>query len=75
MLFITKRYEYVTKYAELRDEEYLYFKNKSIVDGAEVEIETKIKVSHKNDDEQAQINSGYVDRIKQTRDYIMYFYN
>lgn len=75
MLFITKRYEYVTKYAELRNEEYLYFKNKSIVDGAEVEIETKVKVSYKNDDEQAQINSGYVERIKQTRDYIMYFYN
>ena len=75
MLFITKRYEYVTKYAELRNEEYLYFKNKSIVDGAEVEIETKVKVSYKSDDEEAQINSGYVDRIKQTREYIMYFYN
>ena len=75
MLFITKRYEYVTKYAELRNEEYLYFKNTSIVDGAEVEIETKVKVSYKNDDEEARINSGYVDRIKQTREYIMYFYN
>ena len=75
MLFITKRYEYVTKYAELRNEEYLYFKNKSIVDGAEVEIETKVKVSYKSDDEQSQINSGYVDRIRQTREYIMYFYN
>lgn len=75
MLFITKRYEYVTKYAELRNEEYLYFKNTSIVDGAEVEIETKVKVSYKSDDEQSQINSTYVDRIKQTREYIMYFYN
>ena len=75
MLFITKRYEYVTKFAELRNEEVLYFKNKSIVDGAEVEIETKVKVSYKNDDEETKINSGYVDRIKQTRDYIMYFYN
>ena len=75
MLFITKRYEYVTKFAKLRNEEILYFKNKSIVDGAEVEIETKVKVSYKNDDEEAQINSKYVDRIAQTRDYIMYFYN
>ena len=75
MLFITKRYEYVTKFAKLRNEEILYFKNKSIVDGAEVEIETKVKVSYKNDDEEAQINSKYIDRIAQTRDYIMYFYN
>ena len=75
MLFITKRYEYVTKFAELRNEEVLYIRNTSIVDGAEVEIETKVKVSYKNDDEEAQINSSYVDRIKQTRDYILYFYN
>ena len=75
MLFITKRYEYVTKFAELRNEEYLYFKNKSIIDGAEVEIETKVKVSYKNDDEEAKVNSAYVERIRQTREYILYFYN
>ena len=75
MLFIAKRYEYVTKFAELRNEEVLYFKNKSIVDGAEVEIETKVKVSYKSDDENATISSNYVERIKQTRAYILYFYN
>lgn len=75
MLFITKRYEYVTKFAELRNEEFLYFKNKSIIDGAEVEIETKVKISYKNDDEEAKVNSAYVERIRQTREYILYFYN
>ena len=74
-LFISKRYEFVSKFAELHNEEILYFKNKSIVDGAEVEIETKIKVSYKKEDEETKINSGYVERIKQTRDYISYFYN
>ena len=74
-LFISKRYEFVSKFAELHNEEILYFKNKSIVDGAEVEIETKIKVSYKNENEETRINSNYVDRIKQTRDYISYFYN
>ncbi len=74
-LFISKRYEFVSKFAELHNEEILYFKNKSIVDGAEVEIETKIKVSYKNENEETRINSGYVERIKQTRDYISYFYN
>ena len=75
MLFITKRYEYVTKFAELRNEEILFFKNTSIVDGAEVEIETKVKVSYKNEDEDAMRSSNYVDRIKETRQYILYFYN
>ena len=74
-LFISKRYEFVSKFAELHNEEVLFFKNKSIVDGAEVEIETKIKVSYKKEDEETKINSSYVERIKQTRDYISYFYN
>ena len=74
-LFISKRYEFVSKFAELHNEEVLYFKNKSIVDGAEVEIETKIKVSYKKEDEETKINSSYVERIQQTRDYISYFYN
>ena len=75
MLFITKRYEYITKYAELRNEEILFFKNYSVVDGADVEIETKIKVSYKNEDEEEVRNSKYIDRIIQTRQYILYFYN
>lgn len=75
MLFISKRYEYITKYAELRNEEVLYFKNYSVVDGADVEIETKIKVSYKNEDEEEVKNSKYIDRIIQTRQYILYFYN
>ena len=75
LLFIEKRYEYVSKFAELRNEEVLFFKNKSIVDGAEVEIETKIKVSYKNDDEEALKSNDYIERIKETRRYILYFYN
>ena len=74
-LFVTRRYEFVSKFAELHNEEILYFKNKSIVDGAEVEIETKIKVSYKNENEETKINSSYIERIKQTRDYVTYFYN
>ena len=75
MLFIAKRYEYVTKYAEISNEEVLYVKNKSVVDGKTVEIETKIKVSYKNDDEDAMISSNYIERIKLTRQYVLYFYN
>lgn len=75
LLFIEKRYEFVKKIAELHDEEILYFKNKSMVDGAEVEIETKIKVKSKSDTKMADVSSRYVDRILKIREYILYFYS
>ena len=74
VLFIEKRYEFVSKFAELHDESVLMFKNKSIVDGAEVEIETKIKIKRKNDEEVGIKNNEYIERIKQMRQYILYFY-
>ncbi|MBQ6730512.1 MAG: hypothetical protein IJR08_01220 [Bacilli bacterium] len=75
VLFVEKRYEVVSELAELRNEEVLMFKNKSMVNGAEVEIETKVKVSYKNDDDMARKSSSYIERIKQIREYILYFYN
>ena len=75
ILFIEKRYEFVSKFAELHDESVLMFKNKSFVDGAEVEIETKIRVNHKSDDELSLKSNAYVERIKEMRQYILYFYN
>ena len=75
VLFIEKRYEFVSKFAELHDDHILYFKNQSIVEGAVVEIETKIKVSHKSDDEMSLKSNSYVQKIKELRNYILYFYN
>ena len=75
LLFIEKRYEFISNFAELHDEQVLMFKNKSIVDGAEVEIETKIRINHKSDDEISLKNNEYVERIKQMRQYILYYYN
>ena len=75
VLFVEKRYEFVAKFAELHDDEVLYFKNKSFVDGATVEIETKIKISHKSDDELSLKSNAYVERIKKIRTYILYFYS
>ena len=75
VLFIEKRYEFVSKFAELHDESILMFKNKSIVDGAEVEIETKIRINHKSDDEVSLKSNEYVERIREMRRYILYFYN
>ena len=67
VLFVEKRFEFISKFAELHDEQILMFKNKSIVDGAEVEIETKIRINHKSDDEMSLKNNQYIERIKQMR--------
>ena len=75
ILFIEKRYEFVSKFAELHDESVLMFKNRSFVEGSEVEIETKIRINHKSDDEISLKSNEYVERIKQMRQYILYFYN
>ena len=75
VLFIEKRYEFVSKFAELHDEQVLYFKNKSTVDGDVVEIETKIKITHKSDDKISLESNAYVQKIKELRDYILYFYS
>lgn len=74
VLFIEKRYEFISKFAELHDDHILYFKNQSFVDGATVEIETKIKVSHKSDDDMSLKSNAFVQKIKELRTYILYFY-
>jgi hypothetical protein len=74
VLFIEKRYEVVAKLAELRNEEILMFKNQSVVNGADVDIETKVKVSYKNDDESSRKSTAYIARIEKIREYILYFY-
>ena len=75
VLFVEKRYEVVAKMAQLHDEEVLMVKNKSMIDGCEVEIETKVKISHPNEDAQSIKTNAYIERIEQMRNYILYFYN
>lgn len=74
VLFIEKRYEFVKQFSPLHDEEILFFKTKAIVDGSEVEIETKVKVRSESDTKMADISNKYISRILQIREYVMYFY-
>lgn len=75
LLFISKRYDYASKFATLHDHETLYFKNRSTVGNAEVSIETKINVITKKDDPESIQSNRYVDRIAEIRRYVLYFYN
>ena len=74
LLFIEKRYEFVQKFAPLHDEEVLYFKSKTTIDGAEVEVETKVKVRSESETKVADISNRYVARISEIREYVMHFY-
>ncbi len=74
VLFIQKRYEFVKNFSILHDEEILYYKTKAMVEGAEVEIETKIKVKSPSDTKAADMSNKAVERILKIREYVMYFY-
>lgn len=75
LLFIEKRYEFAAKFASLHNREVLYMKNQSIVDGAQVEIETKIKITSESESEEGMLNNAYFARIEQVREYIRFYYN
>ena len=75
VLFIEKRYEFVRHFSPLHNEQILYVKNHSFVDGNEVEIETKIKVRSEAFDENALTSNKYIERIKKIREYVLYYYN
>lgn len=75
VLFVEKRYEFVKRYAVLKDHEVLYFKNESEVNGSEVYIETKVKVISPKTDPISLQNTQYLQRIEQMRQFILYYYN
>ena len=45
VIFIEKRYDFAKNFAPLHDEEILYYRNTSNIEGAEVEVETKVNVA------------------------------
>lgn len=73
LLFIEKRYEFITKFAPLKDEEVLLIKNRSNIDDSEIEIETKVHIKTIKNDNIGLKTTGYVQRIEQIREYVMYF--
>lgn len=75
VIFVEKRYEFVKAFAPLHDEEILYFKSKAIIGGEEVEVETKVKVRSNAENAVAQSSNSYIERIKNIREYVLYYYN
>ena len=72
--FIQRRYDYVTQFAEIKNADVLYVKNKCNVDGMEVEIETKVKITQPIESSMEEAKS-YIDRVISIRKYMLYYYN
>ena len=75
VLFVEKRYEFIRSTVNFDTKDILYIKNKSVVDGQEVEIETKVTVKKENEDTESKIAKGFVERVEKMRTYVNYFYN
>ena len=75
ILFIDKRYEFIKKTVRLDEKEIMYVKNKSIVDGQEVEVETKITVTRPLEDDLSIAARDYINRIFKLKEYVGYYYN
>ena len=75
ILFIDKRYEFIKKTVNLDEKEVMYVKNNSIVNGQEVEIETKITVKRQLEDDLSVAARDYIARIDKLKEYIGYYYN
>ena len=74
VLFIEKRYEFIKTTVNFDSRDILYIKNKSVVNGQDVEIETKITVNKESDDNLTKIGKEYIARIEKMRTYINYYY-
>ena len=72
-LFVEKRYDYIIHQATLKDVELLYFKNKTEINGSEIEIETKIRYSKPALDEADEKLKEMLRRINDIRRYLRFF--
>ena len=75
VLFVEKRYEFIKNTITFDTKDVLYVKNKSMVDGQEVTIETKVTLKKPNEDAASETAREFVKRIENMRRYVNYFYN
>ena len=74
VLFIEKRYEFIKSFTPINDEQILYFKSESVVNGADVEIETKVKIRALSETNISEVSNKYIARIEDIREYVLYYY-
>ncbi len=74
VLFVEKRYEFMTKFVPLKETDVMLHKCRAVIDGAIVEIETKVKITKSADeDTKGESNTNYIKRIEKVRNYLLYY--
>lgn len=73
VLFIEKRYEYAQTFIRMANADVLYVKHKSMIDGMEVEIESKVKITQPLESSMDQARE-YLAKIEEVRRYILFYY-
>ena len=71
--FVEKRYQYIINFAPLKDSEILYIKNNSVIDGCDVEIETKVRFTKPSNDDYSEQSKKFLTRIEEVRKHLRFF--
>lgn len=76
VIFVEKRYEYIIKYSPLKDYDIMYVKNRSVINGVEYIVESKVIASKISESQSDKNISGheFVKKVNLIRKYIKYFY-
>ncbi len=74
VLFVEKRYAFVQEYLPLHREEVMLVKTKAVIDGEEVEIETRVKSKSVSEDPSAAQAEAVAERIRSMREYLLFYY-
>ncbi len=77
LLFVEKRYEYIEKYSPMKDYEILYVKNRSVINGVEYIIESKVIAAKESESSNDKLiaSEEFGKRIATIRKYVKYFYS
>ncbi len=73
VIFVNQRYQYLTQFNPMADSQILYYKTNTVINGENVEIETKVTVSHPTNDDFNNKHDEFIARIDRIRDALKFF--
>ncbi len=75
VIFVEKRYDFMKKYAPLKERNVLMYKTRAAIEGMDVNIETKISITKAAPEKKLGETNEYMEHIEEIRKYVRYFYN
>lgn len=77
LLFVEKRYEYITKYSPLKDYQIMLIKNRCVINGVEYQIESKVVASKVSENTTGgkMSSAEFLKKVNLIRKYCKYFYS